>query len=55
MGTKLATAGVVLYVLVAAVAFWLLGQISGSADMPLWKELLWAATWPLIPIWLLLN
>lgn len=55
MNWKVALAGFALYVLIAAGVFWLLGQITGSADMPLWMEVLWASTWPLIPLYLYIG
>lgn len=47
--------GIAVYALIGFVVYWLLGEISGSADMATWKELLWAATWPLIPVYLMVN
>lgn len=54
-GWVLVGAGLAVYALIGWGVFELLQQVSGSADMPLWKERLWAATWPLIPLYLLLG
>jgi hypothetical protein len=48
-------AGIVVYGLIGAAVYWFLSGITGSAEMATWKAVLWAATWPLIPVWLRMN
>lgn len=45
--------GGIVYALIGLAVYWCLSGITGSADMPAWKEVLWAATWPLLPIYLM--